>query len=143
VFDGQLTTAGADATDASSSAAAHTEILAIADDSSGGGGLTARSQGSDRGSEWSSQTGGQSSVNMMMNNSIFVAKVSVTHHTITVFHIYSFKGAGLCVGRRRFRRQELDRRAQAQAERSNCSRNCAKFKKSERDEFGEREKFVS
>jgi hypothetical protein len=85
VFDGQLTTAGADATDASSSAAPHTEILAISDDGSGGGGLTARSQASDRGSERSSQTGGQSSANMLMNNSIFVAKVSVTHHTITLF----------------------------------------------------------
>lgn len=142
MFDGQLTTTGADATDASSSVAPRTEFLAITDDGSGGGGVTARSQGSDRGSEWSSQSGGQSSVNMLMNNSIFVAKVTIPHHTLTLFHIHSSEGAGLCVGRRRFRRQELDRCAQAQAERSNCCRNSAKFKKSERNEFGEREKFV-
>jgi hypothetical protein len=80
VFEGQQ--AAGDASDAASSAP-QTEILTIADNSSSAGGersgagsMTARSRGSDGGGSEGSRLTGAASVDMLMNSSIFIAKVT-------------------------------------------------------------------
>jgi hypothetical protein len=80
VFEGQQ--AAGDASDAASSAP-QTEILTIVDNSSSAGGersgagsMTARSRGSDGGGSEGSRLTGAAGVEMLMNSSIFIAKVT-------------------------------------------------------------------
>jgi hypothetical protein len=96
VFEGQQ--AAGDASDAASSTP-QTEILTIVDNSSSAGGersgagsMTARSRGSDGGGSEGSGLTGAASVEMLMNSSIFVAKVMeiVVQCSQLMPHICSF-----------------------------------------------------